>query len=154
MSNYNISINLNYPIERVFKVFIDLNKKEMPKFNDKNPTEVSYKKVVKQVGKQKIEMETSITGYEKNKLYEVTNSISNDKYISKYEFKEINSNSTEILLSETQEMMGFTSSLTLLFQKFNAKKKLKSKMEGIKEVLEEELERRDGRNNNSKNEIE
>lgn len=154
MSNYNISINLNYPIERVFKVFIDLNKKEMPKFNDKNPTEVSYKKVIKQVEKQKIEMETSITGYEKNKLYEVTNSISNDKYISKYEFKEINSNSTEILLSETQEMMGFTSSLTLLFQKFNAKKKLKSKMEGIKEVLEEELERRDGRNNNSKNEIE
>ena len=154
MSNYNISINLNYPIERVFKVFIDLNKKEMPKFNDKNPTEVSYKKEIKQVGKQKIEMETSITGYEKNKLYEVTNSISNDKYISKYEFKEINSNSTEILLSETQEMMGFTSSLTLLFQKFNAKKKLKSKMEGIKEVLEEELERRDGRNNNSKNEIE
>ena len=154
MSNYNISINLNYPIERVFKVFIDLNKKEMPKFNDKNPTEVRYKKVIKQVGKQKIEMETSITGYEKNKLYEVTNSISNDKYISKYEFKEINSNSTEILLSETQEMMGFTSSLTLLFQKFNAKKKLKSKMEGIKEVLEEELERRDGRNNNSKNEIE
>ena len=69
MSNYNISINLNYPIERVFKVFIDLNKKEMPKFNDKNPTEVSYKKVIKQVGKQKIEMETSITGYEKNKLY-------------------------------------------------------------------------------------
>ncbi|WP_291654029.1 DUF3284 domain-containing protein [Clostridium sp.] len=154
MSNYNISINLDYPIERVFKVFIDLNKREMPKFNDKNPTEVSYKKVIKYVGKQKIEMETSITGYEKNKLYEVTNIISNDKYISKYEFKEIDSNSTEILLSETQEMMGFTSSLTVLFQKFNAKKKLKAKMEGIKEVLEKELERRDGRNNDSKNEIE
>ncbi|MDI9216401.1 MULTISPECIES: DUF3284 domain-containing protein [Clostridium] len=154
MSNYNVGIKIDYPIERVFKVFIDLNKKEMPKFNDKNPTEVSYKKVIKQVGKQKIEMETRITGYEKNKLYEVTNSISNDKYISKYEFKEIDSNSTEILLSETQEMMGFTSSLTLLFQKFNAKKKLKAKMQGIKAVLEQELERRDGGNNSSKSEIE
>ncbi|MCR1949480.1 DUF3284 domain-containing protein [Clostridium sp. DSM 100503] len=154
MSNYNVGIKIDYSIERVFKVFIDLNKKEMPKFNDKNPTEVSYKKVIKQVGKQKIEMETRITGYEKNKLYEVTNSISNDKYISKYEFKEIDSNSTEILLSETQEMMGFTSSLTLLFQKFNAKKKLKAKMQGIKAVLEQELERRDGGNNSSKSEIE
>ncbi len=71
---------------------------------------------------KKLKWKTSITGYEKNKLYEVTNSISNDKYISKYEFKEINSNSTEILLSETQEMMGFTSSLTLLFQNLMQRK--------------------------------
>lgn len=154
MSNYNMSINIDYPIERVFKVFIDLNKKEIPKFNDKNPTEVSYKKVIKQVGKQKIEMETSITGYEKDKLYEVTNKIGNDKYISKYEFKKIDSNSTEILLSETQEMMGISSSLMLMFQKLSAKKKLKAKMQGIKDTLEQELERRDGKLNKSNSEIE
>lgn len=154
MSNYNISINIDYPIERVFKVFIDLNKKEIPKFNDKNPTEVSYKKVIKQVGKQKIEMETSITGYEKDKLYEVTNKIGNDKYISKYEFKKIDSNSTEILLSETQEMMGISSSLMLMLQKLSAKKKLKAKMQGIKDTLEQELERRDGKLNKSNSEIE
>lgn len=154
MSNYNMSINIDYPIERVFKVFIDLNKKEIPKFNDKNPTEVSYKKVIKQVGKQKIEMETSITGYEKDKLYEVTNKIGNDKYISKYEFKKIDSNSTEILLSETQEMMGISSSLMLMFQKLSAKKKLKAKMQGIKDTLEQELERRDGKFNKSNSETE
>lgn len=154
MSNYNMSINIDYPIERVFKVFIDLNKKEIPKFNDKNPTEVSYKKVIKQVGKQKIEMETSITGYEKDKLYEVTNKIGNDKYISKYEFKKIDSNSTEILLSETQEMMGISSSLMLMFQKLSAKKKLKAKMQGIKDTLEQELERRDGKLNKSNSETE
>jgi uncharacterized membrane protein len=154
MSDYTRSIVINKPIEKVFKVFIDLNKKQMPKFNDKNPTEVSYKKVIKNVGKQKIEMVTSITGYEKNKLYEVTNTINSDKYVSKYIFNKIDSDSTEIVLNEKQEMYAFSSAVALFFQKITAKKKLKAKMEGIKEALEEEIERRHRRNNSSKGEEE
>ncbi|GAA0085270.1 hypothetical protein UT300007_17090 [Clostridium sp. CTA-7] len=154
MSDYTRSIVVNKPIERVFKVFIDLNKKQMPKFNDKNPTEVSYKKVIKNVGKQKIEMVTSITGYEKNKLYEVTNTINNDKYVSKYIFNEIDLDSTEIVLNEKQEIYAFSSAVALFFQKITARKKIKAKMEGIKEALEEEIERRNRRNNISKGEEE
>lgn len=149
MSIYKGNIIINYPIEKVFKVFIDLNKQQMPKFNDKNPTEVSYKKVVKTVGKQKIEMLTTITGFEKDNLYEVTNIINNDKYVSKYEFKEIDSNSTEISLSESQEIYAFSSSLTLLFEKITAKKKMKNKLEGIREALELEIKRRYKESNDS-----
>lgn len=142
MSIYKGNIIINYPIEKVFKVFIDLNKQQIPKFNDKNPTEVSYKKVVKTVGKQKIEMVTTITGFEKDNLYEVTNTINKDKYVSRYEFKGIDSSSTEISLSESQEIYAFSSSLTLLFEKITAKKKMKNKLEGIREALELEIKRR------------
>lgn len=147
MGQYNINITINYPLERVFKVFIDLNKREIPKFNDKDPVGCSNKRTIKYVAKQKIEMITTVTGYEKNKLYEVTNSINEDNYISKYLFNKIDDNSTEIQLNEIQDMHGFTSSLTLLFQKISAKKKLKEKANNLKEVLEKELERRDGKIN-------
>ena len=144
MSQYNIKTIVNYPIERVFKVFIDLNKREIPKFNDKNPVGCSNKKTLKYVAKQKIEMVTTVTGYEKNKLYEVTNSIDADKYISKFTFNEIDDNSTEISLSEIQDVKRFTSQITLLIEKITAKKKLKNKINNLKEILEKELERRDG----------
>lgn len=147
MGQYNINITINYPLERVFKVFIDLNKREIPKFNDKNPIGCSNKRTIKYVAKQKIEMITTVTGYEKDKLYEVTNSINEDNYISKYLFNKIDDNSTEIQLNEIQDMHGLTSSLTLLFQKISAKKKLKEKANNMKVVLEKELERRDGKNN-------
>ncbi|MFU7514940.1 DUF3284 domain-containing protein [Clostridium sp. HCS.1] len=143
MSNYKIKTTVNYPIERVFKVFIDLNKREIPKFNDKNPVGCSNKRTIKYVAKQKIEMLTTVTGYEKNKLYEVTNSIDKDKYISKYTFSEIDSNSTEISLSEAQDIKSFSSKLTVLIQKIGAKKKMKEKINNLKEILEKELERRD-----------
>ncbi|EOR26027.1 hypothetical protein A500_09178 [Clostridium sartagoforme AAU1] len=149
MSIYKGNIIINYPIEKVFKVFIDLNKQQIPKFNDKNPTEVSYKKVVKTVGKQKIEMVTTITGFEKDNLYEVTNTINKDKYVSRYEFKGIDSSSTEISLSESQEIYAFSSSLTLLFEKITAKKKMKNKLEGIREALELEIKRRYKESNDS-----
>lgn len=145
MSNYKSKAIINYPIERVFKVFIDLNKREIPKFNDKNPIGCSNKRTIKYVAKQKIEMVTTVTGYEKNKLYEVTNSIDKDKYISKYTFTEIDSNSTEILLSEIQDIKSFSSKITVLIQKIGTKKKMKDKINNLKEVLEKELERRDRR---------
>lgn len=151
MSNYNIKTTVNYPIERVFKVFIDLNKREIPKFNDKNPVGCSNKRTIKYVAKQKIEMLTTVTGYEKNKLYEVTNSIDKDKYISKYTFSEIDSNSTEISLSEVQDIKSISSKLTVLIQKIGAKKKMKEKINNLKEILEKELERRDKRTVNKEN---
>ncbi len=143
MSNYNIKVVINHPLERTFKVFIDLNKREIPKFNDKDPVGCSNKRTIKYVAKQKIEMITTVTGYEKNKLYEVTNTINEDSYISRYEFSEIDENTTEIYLSETQNVKGFTSWITLLFEKLSAKKKLKNKANNIKEVIESEVERRD-----------
>lgn len=150
MSNYNIKIVINQPLERTFKIFIDLNKKEIPKFNDKDPIGCSYKRTIKYVAKQKVEMVSTVTGYQKNKLYEVTNTINDDSYVSRYEFSNINHKTTEISLSEIQDVKGFTSSLTLLIEKFSVKKKLKNKANNIKEVLESEIKRRDSGNKNLK----
>ena len=149
MGQYKIKTVVDYPLERVFKVFIDLNKREIPKFNDKNPIGCSNKRTIKYVAKQKIEMIILVTDYEKNKLYEVTNSIGEDKYVSRYVFNELDSNSTEISLCEIQEAKGFTSKITLLIQKISAKKKLRDKLNNLKEILEKELARRYGRINNT-----
>ena len=149
MGQYKIKTVVDYPLERVFKVFIDLNKREIPKFNDKNPIGCSNKRTIKYVAKQKIEMNILVTDYKKNELYEVTNSIGEDKYVSRYVFTELDSNSTEISLCEIQKARGFTSKITLLIQKISAKKKLKNKLNNLKEILEKELERRYGRINNT-----
>lgn len=145
MSSYNKSITINYPSERVFKVFIDLNKREIPKFNDKNPKGMSHTRTIKYMAKKKIEMTTTVTEYEKNKLYEVTNTIEKDNYVTRYEFIELSPSSTEIKITEAQNMNGFGSWLMLLLEKIKAKKKLNEKAEGIKKVLKAELERRDGK---------
>ena len=144
LSEYNIKTVINYPIERVFKVFIDLNKREFPKFNEKNPIGCNNKRTIKYVAKQKIEMVTTVTGYEKNKLYEVTNLINVDTYITKFDFNKIDDNTTEISMTEIQMVKRFTSQLAFLIEKLSAKKKLKDKIVNIKKILEHELERRDG----------
>lgn len=145
MSSYNKSIIINYPVERVFKVFIDLNKREIPKFDDKNPKGMSHTRTIKYVAKKRIVMTTTVTEYEKNKLYEVTNTIELDNYVSRYEFIELSQISTEIKITETQNMKGLGSWIMLLLQKLKVKKKLNEKTEGIKRALETELERRDGK---------
>lgn len=145
MSSYNKNITINYPLERVFKVFIDLNKREIPKFNDKNPKGISHTRTLKYIAKKKIEMTTTVTEYEKNKLYEVTNTIQEDSYVSRYDFVELSPSSTEIKITETQNIKNLGSWIMLLIQKIKAKKKLNEKAEGIKLALEAELERRDGK---------
>jgi Domain of unknown function (DUF3284) len=139
---YKTSIIVNHSIDKVFKAFIDLNRMELPKFNKNNPKETTYKKVVKQVRQRKIEMLTEITEYEKNELYEVTNTIENDKYITRYEFKELSEEKTEILILENQEASNVVTKGSLLIQKFFAKKKLKEKAEGLREYLTKEIDRK------------
>ncbi|MBU5454418.1 SRPBCC family protein [Caproiciproducens sp. MSJ-32] len=141
MKGYSSKILIDYPIEKVFKVFIDINKREMPRFNKKNPTETSYSKVIKQVGKTKIEMITKVTGYEKDNLYEVTSTVDGDTYISRYEFKKINDDKTEITLTERQNT-GLISKIYIMFKGITAKNKLKRKLEKIKEGIEREISRR------------
>lgn len=142
MSKYTRSIKINYPVENAFKVFIDLNKQEMPKFDEKNPTDVTFTRVLKYIGKKKIELTTTITAYEKNRLYEVTNEMNGDKYVSRYTFDKEGSNETLITLEESQETSSLSSSLTLMLEKITAKKKLKEKLARLGEFIDGECNRR------------
>ena len=144
---YKTSIIVNHSIDKVFKSFIDLNRMELPKFNKNNPKETTYKKVIKQVRNKKIEMLTEITEYEKNELYEVTNSIENDKYVTRYEFKELSEGKTEILIVENQDASNVVAKGSLLVQKFFAKKKLKEKSEGLRDYLTKEIDRKYNKQN-------
>ncbi|WP_300385015.1 DUF3284 domain-containing protein [Clostridium sp.] len=146
---YKTSIIINHSIDKVFKAFIDLNKIELPKFNKSNPKETTYKKVVKQVRQRKIEMLTEITEYEKDELYEVTNTIEGDKYITRYEFKKVSEEETEILILEKQEASNIITKGSLLLQKLFAKKRLKEKSEGLREYLTREIDRRYKNQNNN-----
>lgn len=140
--SYKRSIIINHSIDKVFKAFIDLNRMELPKFNKNNPKETTYKRVVKQVRQQKIEMITQITEYEKNELYEVTNTLENDKYITRYEFKKLSEEETEIVILESQEVSNILTRGSLLLQKISAKRKLKEKAEGLREYLTKEIDRK------------
>ncbi len=86
-------------------------------------------------------MVTKITAFEKNKVYEVTSTVDKDTYISRYEFKKINDNKTEITLIERQDT-SLISKIYITFKSFTAKKKLKTKLEKIKSGIEEEASRR------------
>jgi Domain of unknown function (DUF3284) len=141
MNTFSKNIDIDYPVEKIFNAFMDLNRREMPRFNKKNPTETEYSKIIRQVGKQQIRMLTRITAYEKNNLYEVTNSLQGDTYISRYEFKELNNGKTQVILTEKQDT-GFLSKIFILFKSFYGRRKLKKKLESIKSLIEEEIARK------------
>lgn len=145
---YKRSIIINYSIDKVFKSFIDLIKMELPKFNKNDPKSTTYKKVIRQVRKRKIEMLTEVTEYEKNELYEVTNTIENDKYTTRYEFKKLSEEETEILIFENQEASNIVTKGSLFLQKFFAKKRLKEKAEGLREYITNEIDRKYKNQNN------
>lgn len=142
MDGYKKSIIINHSIEKVFKSFIDLNKKEMPKFNKKIPTETEYKRIIKQVGSKKVEMLTKITKYEKNKIYEVTNIMDKDVYKSTFEFESINENSCKITLVESQYIGVIAKILIKIFKGISSRVKLKKKLDKIKVAIEEDINRK------------
>lgn len=139
---YKKSVVINHSLEKVFKSFIDLNKIEMPKFNKKNPTDTEYKRIIKQVGSKKVEMITKITKYEKDKIYEVTNIVDKDVYVSTFNFEKIDDNSCKLTLIEEQYIGKLAKILITIFKSISSKRKLKKKLEKISLMIDEDIKRK------------
>lgn len=137
---FSNSAIINYPVEKVFNVFIRSAKKDFPKFNEKNPVGC---KVVKNVGSyssKTAKLEVEITAFQKNELYEISSSSPNSVYTSKYTFDKINENSTRITLVEDDRSKGFVPWFNVLIQTFAFKGRVKKRFSYFIEGLIREIE--------------
>lgn len=137
---FSNSAVINYPIEKVFNIFIRSAKKDFPKFNESNPIGC---KVVKKVGSysaQSAKLEVEITDYKKNELYEIKSSSPNSNYISRYSFESVDENSTRITLLEDEVSKGFVPWFNVIVQNLAFKGRVKRRFEVFIEGLSREVE--------------
>ncbi|MBU3134733.1 DUF3284 domain-containing protein [Clostridium gasigenes] len=140
MSKFKETKSFDYPIEDVFKGFIKITKREFPKFNEKNPIGIKHSRVVKDNGNRKLKMLMEITKFEKNKVYEITSKINNDRYISRYTFNKVNEDETTVMLQEEQHVKDFMSKIVVIIQSFLGTNKIKKKIARMSTGVTEEIE--------------
>ncbi len=133
------SAELDYPIERVFEVFKETAKKDFPKFNEKKPVGAKSERKLNQ-GNKKVDVKVEITGFEENSLYEVTTYHGRATYVSRYELTPLGENKTNLILSETQDVMGGIGFLNKLLANTLYKGKIKTRFYGLIEGLKAQIE--------------
>ena len=69
---FSNSAVINYPVEKVFNVFIRSAKRDFPKFNENNPVGSKVSKKVGAYSTQSATLEVEITDYKKNEIYAIT----------------------------------------------------------------------------------
>lgn len=140
MSKFTASKVVLEPIEDVFKGFIKVNKREFPKFPDKNPLGSKCTKMIKQSANQTLKMVMKVTDYELDSLYQVSGELGKDLYISTYKFIAEAEDRTRIELVEEQKLNNIGSKIGMLLGTFSAGSKTKKKLERVAEGIEEEIE--------------
>ncbi len=93
-------------------------------------------------GSKKVEMLTKITKYEKDKIYEVTNIVDKDVYVSTFNFEKIDENSCSLTLTEEQHIGKLAKLLIIIFKSISSKRKLKKKLERISSMIDEDIKRK------------
>ncbi|MBE6048625.1 MAG: DUF3284 domain-containing protein [Clostridium sp.] len=137
---FSNSAVINYPVEKVFNVFIRTAKKDFPKFNESNPIGC---KIVKKVGTysaQSAKLEVEITNFKKNELYEIKSSSPSSIYTSKYTFEVVDENSTRITLVEDDVSRGFVPWFNVLIQNLVFKGRVKKRFTIFIEGLIREID--------------
>ncbi len=137
---FSNSAVINYPVEKVFNVFIRTAKKDFPKFNESNPIGC---KVIKRVGAysaQSANLEVEITDFKKNELYEIKSSSPSSVYTSRYSFEAISKESTKITLIEDDVSKGFIPWFNVLIQNLVFKGRVKKRFSYFIEGLLREID--------------
>lgn len=137
---FSNSAVINYPVEKVFNVFIRTAKKDFPKFNESNPIGC---KVIKRVGAysaQSAKLEVEITDFKKNELYEIKSSSPSSVYTSRYSFEAISKESTKITLIEDDVSKGFIPWFNVLIQNLVFKGRVKKRFSYFIEGLLREID--------------
>ncbi|MBE6049981.1 MAG: DUF3284 domain-containing protein [Clostridium sp.] len=140
---FSNSAVINYPVEKVFNVFIRAAKKDFPKFNADNPVGLKISKKVGYYSSQSATLEVEIVGYKKNELYAITSTSSDRIYYSTYKFEVVGENNTRITLEESDKSKGFVSYLNVIIQTLVFKGRVKRRFTYFIENLQREIERFD-----------
>lgn len=148
MSMHENEAILDYSAKDLFGIFIKVAKRDFPGFNEKTAVGTVVEKNVGAYSGKTAKMTVEITGFEKNKLYEITSlSPTGQVYISKYEFEELEENKTRISLSETEGSTGVFGVLNGFIVKYLFKKRINRRFEyfvkGLEAEAKELIERRE-----------
>ena len=138
---FSNSVELSYPVEEVFKLFIRTAKRDFPRFNEENPVGCKVNKKVGAYSAGATTMEVEITGFVKNELYQIVSTNGSVKYTSTYEFEVIDENTTRLTLIEEDEKPGIFPWFNTLVQSVLFKGRVRKRFIYFVERLEEELER-------------
>lgn len=140
---FSNSAVINYPVEKVFNVFIRSAKRDFPKFNENNPVGSKVSKKVGAYSTQSATLEVEITDYKKNEIYAITSTSPERIYYSTYKFEVVGENKTRITLEESDKSKGFVSILNVLIQTLVFKGRVKRRFTYFIENLQREIERFD-----------
>ncbi|MBS7129622.1 DUF3284 domain-containing protein [Clostridium sp.] len=138
---FSNSVELSYPVEEVFKLFIRTAKRDFPRFNEENPVGCKVNKKVGAYSAGATTMEVEITGFAKNELYQIVSTNGSVKYTSTYEFEVIDENTTRLTLIEEDEKPGIFPWFNTLVQSVLFKGRVRKRFIYFVERLEEELQR-------------
>lgn len=133
------TVELNYPVEEVFKVFIKLAKKDFSKFNEKNPLGATINKKTLSNSSKKVNIRVEVTGYEKDKLYQITSVRDNLMCISTYSFEKLENNKTLFSLEENDNTTGIFAGINTVLQNVLFRGRIKTKFNNLVNGLENEI---------------
>lgn len=150
MSKYEVKSLVNYPVKDVFRTFIEMASQGFNRFDKENPIGAKNKRVVRRSKDGDVYFETEVTDYVLNKKYQTSGNLLGSKYKSTYEFNEVDSNTTEVILIEEQDMYGIVNNIGFFFQKLTAKKQIQKKLNTSMEHLENQIEKEIRKTENKK----
>ncbi|MFW2491358.1 DUF3284 domain-containing protein [Clostridium chromiireducens] len=131
---------LNYPVEDVFHIFIKNAKRDFSDFKEEDATGCKIEKSINTGGSAPVQCTVEITGYAKNEKYQITTSTRFSTCVSTYNFKGQKDGTTKLVFEEEQSTDKFFGYISLLVQRFMARRAFKSKYNSIIEALNNELQ--------------
>ncbi|HCW53731.1 MAG TPA: hypothetical protein DG753_08355 [Clostridium sp.] len=132
---------VNYNVEEVFNIFNKNAKRDFKNFKEDSAVGCKMIKDITTGGIKPIRCTIEITGYIKNVKYEITTSNDYSKCVSTYTFKPQTNGTTLLTLQETQSTPKFMQFMTLLFQRFLARKRFRESFDNIILSINNELKR-------------
>lgn len=139
------TVELDYPLEKVFKVFIKTAKKDFPKFNEKDPLGAKANKKIKSGSQRTVNIRVEVTAYEKDKLYQITSVRDKLMCISTYRFEKSKDNKTLFSLEENDNKTGVFSGINEFLQNILFRKRITNKFNHLVSGLEIEIQSYDER---------
>ena len=137
--SFKNSVEANYPVEEVFKVFMRAAKRDFPKFDDKNPIGASVTKKGGAYAGKSVDMNVEVTDYKQNELYQITSVRNKLSFVSTYKFKKIDDNKCLFTLEESDSTAGIFKGINSMLQNLLFKSRIKKRFAFLVSGLEAEM---------------
>ncbi|MCR6515097.1 DUF3284 domain-containing protein [Clostridium sp. LY3-2] len=133
------SVELDYPVDEVFKVIIRTAKRDFANFNPKDPIGTYTTKTAGNYGMKQAKVRVEITDYKLNELYQITTVRDKLMFVSTYRFEDLGDSKTRFTLEESDCTEGFFKAMNGMIQNFVFKKRIKNRFSYLVQGLENEI---------------